>query len=71
MEPITFHASLPPISSAIKADGSGGYRIQLDIPEEDYMEVYKVDRLKGQVFMVSISPPVEKKTESIVSEEEL
>lgn len=54
MDPIRFSAILPSIQSAIRLDGSGGARIQLEVPEEDRMEVYKLNELKGCVFTVSI-----------------
>lgn len=28
----------------------------LDIPEDEYMEIYKLDRLKGMAFRVTIAP---------------
>ena len=51
---ISFLASLPPIQSAIKLDGQGGARIQLEVPEEDIMEVMKLAMLKGIVFRVTV-----------------
>jgi len=51
---ISFLASLPPIQSAIKLDGQGGARIQLEVPEEDIMEVMKLAMLKGIVFKVTV-----------------
>ena len=52
---ISFLASLPPIQSAIKLDGQGGARIQLEVPEEDIMEVMKLAMLKGIVFKVTVN----------------
>ena len=52
---ISFLASLPPIQSAIKLDGQGGARIQLEVPEEDIMEVMKLAMLKGIVFRVTVN----------------
>ena len=51
---ISFLASLPPIQSAIKLDGQGGARIQLEVPEEDIVEVMKLAMLKGMVFKVTV-----------------
>jgi len=47
-------ASLPPIQSAIKLDGSGGARVQLDIPETCLDEVLKLAYLKEQILRVEI-----------------
>ena len=70
MEPICFNAVLPQIQGAIKLDGAGGARIQLEISEEDIVEVYKLNTLKGQVFRVTIYPPLDNgKTMSEVWEE--
>ena len=52
---ISFLASLPPIQIAIKLDGQGGARIQLEVPEEDIMEVMKLAMLKGIVFRVTVN----------------
>ena len=60
MEPIEFRASLPPIQSAIRLDGQGGARATLDIPEEDIVEVYKLNAMKGMVLLVTIAPLDEK-----------
>jgi len=51
---ISFLASLPPIQSAIKLDGQGGARIQLEVPEENIVEVMKLAMLKGIVFRVTV-----------------
>jgi diphthamide synthase subunit DPH2 len=37
---ITFEASLPPIGSAIRRHGEGGFRVVLDVPE-DHKEAMK------------------------------
>lgn len=55
MEKISFMASLPDILSATNIAGvDGNSRIKLDIPESDIEEVFKLIRLKGQVFKVTI-----------------
>ncbi|MCK9602354.1 MAG: hypothetical protein M0R06_25135 [Sphaerochaeta sp.] len=61
MKPIKFSAILPPVQAAIKLDGQGGARIQLDIPEEDRMQVYQLNELKGMVFEVTVSLPQKNK----------
>jgi hypothetical protein len=58
---IKFSAILPPVQAAIKSDGQGGYRIQLDIPEEDRMQVYQLNELKGMVFEVTVKLPQQDK----------
>lgn len=67
---ISFIASLAPLSSAINSHGQGGFRIQLEVPEDEYMEIYKLDRLKGMAFRVVIQTDEKLPTESVVSVEE-
>lgn len=55
MEKISFMASLPDILSATNIAGvDGNSRIKLDIPESDIEAVFKLIRLKGQIFKVTI-----------------
>lgn len=61
MDPIRFIAALAPSAGAIKAHGQGGYRIMLDVSEDEYMEIYKLDRLKGMTFVVEIQADDPKK----------
>lgn len=53
-EEVTFLASFPPIQSAIKIDGQGGARIQLDIPESEVGNFIKAMAWRGQVLKVMI-----------------
>jgi len=57
---ITFRASLPPKAGAIKLDGAGGGNVQFEVPEEDIVEVYKLNAMKGMVLVVKIAPLDEK-----------
>lgn len=55
MSEITFHASISPVSTAIKVDGQGGgARIQLDIPESDMLEVVKLTAMRETGLRVTI-----------------
>jgi len=52
---IEFNASLPDILSSINIAGvDGNSRVKFDIPASDIEAVFKLIRLKGQVFKVSI-----------------
>jgi len=53
---IEFMASLPPIQSAVKIDGSdGNARVQLDIPSTQIAEIAKIPAYcAGKVFKVVI-----------------
>jgi len=51
---IKFLAILPPIQSAIKLDGSGGARVQLDVSEEDLPAVLELAKMKEQILRVEI-----------------
>lgn len=42
MEPITFHASIPAIQSAISIGGDRSSRVKLDIPATDVAEVVRL-----------------------------
>lgn len=62
MATIQFVASLPPIQSAIKRDGSGGgMRIQLDIPESEMMQAVQLLALTQHILKVTIEPIVSDK----------
>jgi hypothetical protein len=52
-EPVEFLASFPPIQSAIKIDGQGGARIQLDVPETEMGKFIKAMMWRGKVIKVT------------------
>ena len=51
-EIIEFLASFPPIQSAIKIDGQGGARIQLDVPEDQMGAFIKAMMWRGMRIKV-------------------
>lgn len=53
-EQVIFLAAFPPIQTAIKVDGSGGMRIQLDIPESEMAEAVKLMLYRQVVLKVTI-----------------
>ena len=53
-EPVTFEASFPAIQSAIKVDGAGGARVQLDIPETELPAIARLLLLRGKVLKISV-----------------
>lgn len=53
-EPIIFEASFPAIQSAIKVDGAGGARVQLDIPETELPAIARLLLMRGKVLKVSV-----------------
>jgi hypothetical protein len=53
-ESVTFLASFPAIQAAIKVDGAGGARIQLDIPESELANFIRAMTWRGEVLQVSI-----------------
>lgn len=55
-EPVTFLASFPAIQSAIKVDGAGGARVQLDIPETELPAIARLLLMRGVVLRVSVEP---------------
>lgn len=58
-ESVTFLASFPAIQSAIKVDGSGGMRIQLDIPESEMGRAIKLMLYRQIVIQVTVKPYVQ------------
>lgn len=52
---ITFHAAFPPIQSAIRLDGQGGARIQLDVPESDIQDFIGAMAWRGSVMVVTLT----------------
>ena len=52
---VTFLASFPPIQSAIKIDGNGGARIQLDVPETEVGNFIRAMMWRGMRLKVTIS----------------
>lgn len=55
-EAVTFRASFPAIQSAIKIDGSGGARIQLDIPESEMGNFITAMTWRGMQLQVTVMP---------------
>lgn len=55
-EAVEFVASIPPIQSAIKIDGQGGARIQLDVPENEMGNFIKVMMWRGMRLKISVEP---------------
>jgi hypothetical protein len=53
-EPIILRATFPLIQSAIKIDGSGGARVQLDVSEECMEQVVALLALRGRVLLVAV-----------------
>jgi hypothetical protein len=52
---ISFMASFPPISSAMKIDGQGGgARIQIDIPGSELEAIIRLQALCGKTFTVTV-----------------
>ena len=51
---ISFTAILPDVQAAIKISGTGGIRLQLDIPESELPEAIKMVTMKGKAFRVII-----------------
>ena len=55
---VSFLATFPAISSAIKVDGAGGMRIQLDIPESEMSEAVKLLLYRQSVLNITVEPRV-------------
>ena len=53
-EPIRFEASFPAIQSAIKVDGAGGARVQLDIPETEMPAIVRLMLMRGKVLTITV-----------------
>ena len=53
---INFTASIPPIAGAIKYDGQGGGRVQFDFDDTDREQIQRLLDMRGQAFLVVISP---------------
>ncbi len=53
-EPIEFEATFPAIQSAIKVDGAGGARVQLDIPETELPAIARLLLMRGKVLRVRV-----------------
>ena len=58
-ERVEFIATFPPIQSAIKIDGSGGARIQLDIPEVEIGDFIKAMMWRQKRLVITIEPLTE------------
>ena len=52
----TFRATLPDTLSAIKISGSGGVRIQLDVPDTDMGNALQMLVWRDCVLVVSVTP---------------
>lgn len=68
-EAITFLAAFPPIQSAIKLDGSGGARIQLDIPESEMGNFIKAMMWRGKRLRVTLEEDTENWTKLDANDE--
>lgn len=55
---VTFKGYFPPIQSAIKIDGQGGARIQLEIPESEVGNFIKAMTWRGKILVVTMEPEV-------------
>ena len=56
MKPISFIASLAPISTALKFDGRvEGGRVTLEVPESETPELAKMLMLREKIFQVTIT----------------
>lgn len=55
-EPITFHASLPPIKSAINISGQegDGAQVKFEIPGTDRMKALQLAMLAGMPLKVTV-----------------
>jgi hypothetical protein len=53
---INFTACLPAIAGVIKYDGQGGARITLEVPDTEIKQVNRLLDMRGQAFLVVISP---------------
>ena len=53
-EAITFLASFPNISSAIRVAGDGGARILLDISEDEMPAIVRLMLMRGKVIKVTV-----------------
>mgnify|MGYP001616955387 CR=1 FL=1 len=51
---ISFLATFPMIQTAIKVDGSGGMRIQLDIPETQMANAVRLLALRQCIIQVTV-----------------
>ena len=53
-EPVVMLATIPPIMTALKVDGSGGARLQLDIPETEREAIKALLDLRGAELIVTV-----------------
>jgi hypothetical protein len=53
-EPIVMLASIPPIMTALKVDGSGGARLQLDIPDSETEAIKALLDMRGAELVVTV-----------------
>lgn len=53
---VTFRCSFPAIQSAVKVSGSGGMRIQLDIPESELARAVDLLAWRQKVLVVTVRP---------------
>jgi hypothetical protein len=63
-DPIVMVASIPPIMSALRVDGSGGARLQLDIPETEREAIKALLDMRGAELIVTIQRRELKKVEA-------
>ncbi len=53
-ESIVMLASIPPIMTALKVDGSGGARLQLDIPDSETEAIKALLDMRGAELVVTV-----------------
>jgi hypothetical protein len=53
---VTFRAVFPSTQSAVRVHGSGGMRIQLDIPESEMSRAVELLAWRQKVLVVTVRP---------------
>ena len=53
-ESIVMLASIPPIMTALKVDGSGGARLQLDIPDSETEAIKALLDMRGAELIITV-----------------
>ncbi len=68
-ESIVMLASIPPIMTALKVDGSGGARLQLDIPDSEREAIKALLDMRGAELIVTVQrreQQADKRTATVV-----
>jgi hypothetical protein len=55
-EQVTFRCAFPAVQSAVRVSGSGGMRIQLDIPESELARAVDLLAWRQRVLVVTVRP---------------